>query len=125
MAFSSTDRAVAATMNHTRKVSEFNPRAIEVRFSPGVKSAFSDLNAAVHFSEDFDPDTKSILQRFAGNETLTISDVLPALPLIAEETFRYIRATGSRDAESAWREICSQMAQQGFELAKRRNKTPP
>ena len=112
-------------MNHIRKVSEFNPRAIEVRFSPGVISAFSDLNAAVHFSEDFDPDIKSILQRFAGNETLTISDVLPALPLIAEEAFRHIRATGSIDAENAWREICSQMAQQGFELAKRRNKTPP
>lgn len=94
-----------------------------MRFSSGVKSAFGDLNAAVHFSEDFDPGTKSILERFAGSETLTISDVLPALPLIAEEAFRHIRKTGAKDAEDAWREICSQMSEQGFDLARKRNKT--
>jgi hypothetical protein len=93
-----------------------------MRFSPAVVSAFSDLAAAVHFSEHFDADMRSILQEWAEGKAPSAHSVLTALPLIAGETFRHIHATNDKKAEEAWAEICGQMSEQGFTFAQKRTR---
>jgi hypothetical protein len=103
-------------MSHVRKRTELDAGGIEVHFSEGVKSAFADLAAAVHFSEHFDGDMRDTLEDWVGGKTNSLHAVLISLPSIAEETFRHIRATGDKRAEEAWREICEQIPENGFTL---------
>lgn len=100
---------------HRSRLNELDADGIKVHFSSGVKSALADLEAAVHFSEHFDGDAKAILNSW-GHEAPSIHDVMVALPLIAEETFGHVRATGDKRAEDAWRKLCDQMPEHGFTL---------
>ena len=105
---------------HQEKPGQLDPGSIEIRFSAEVVRAFRDLEAAVHFSEHFDGDVQAILHSWATGKPQTLHDVLVALPLIAEETFRHIRATDDQHAELAWREVCNQMPEKGFTILQRR-----
>jgi hypothetical protein len=105
---------------HAGRENELNPREIKVRFSPEVRSAFADLAAAVHFSEHFDADMRSILQEWAEGKAPTAHSFLTALPLVAEETFRHIHATNDLKAKDAWDEIASQLPEHGFTFAQKR-----
>jgi hypothetical protein len=105
---------------HASRETELNPREIKVRFSPAVVSAFSDLAAAVHFSEHFDADMRNILQEWAAGKVPSAHSVLTAFPLIAGETFRHIHATNDAKAKEAWDEICGQLSEQGFTFAQKR-----
>jgi len=104
--------------SHRRKLEEVDGRSIKVRFSPSVKSALADLDAAVHFSEHFSSDISPILHQWATGKTPTVHEVLTALPLIAEETFQHIRKTGDERAEGAWRGLCNQMNENGYNIVK-------
>jgi hypothetical protein len=97
-----------------------DPRNVEIHFSSEVRSAFADLAAAMHFSEHFDGDMLSIVQEWAADKTPSVLDVLTAFPLIAEQTFKHIHATGDQRAEKAWREIGSELLERGFTLEKYR-----
>jgi hypothetical protein len=108
--------------SHTRKASELDARGIEIQFSPQMHSAFQDLAAAVHFSEHFDGDMLSVLQDWAAGKRKSVHDILIALPLIAQETFKHIQATGDDRAREAWDEICSQMSEKGFTLTQDRQR---
>jgi hypothetical protein len=109
-------------MSHARKASELDPRSVEVKFSPEVRGAFADLAAAVHFSEHFDGDMLGILERWATGTRQTVHDIFISFPLIAEETFKHIHATGDKRAAKAWREIGSEMLEYGFTLEKSRSR---
>lgn len=104
--------------SHKRRVDEIDARSLKLQFSPAVKQAFSDLEAAVHFSEEFSGDVHAILHDWATGKPPTLHGVLIALPLIAEETFGHIRATGDERAAAAWRELCNQMSENGFALTR-------
>ena len=106
--------------DHQRKANELDASEIDVHFSPRVTQAFRDLAAAVHFSEHFDGDIRSIVQDWAQEKPKTVDGVLIALPTIAGETFRHIAATGDERAHEAWEEISSQMNENGFTLTKAR-----
>lgn len=119
---------VEMSRSHIRSVHNVDPRSVAVHFSPAVRNAFANLEAAVHFSEHVDGDIRSILHDWASDKPRSVHDVLSALPVIAEETFRHIRATGDQRAEEAWREICNQMPEKGFILSKSRSgdsRSPP
>jgi len=105
--------------SHARKSAELDPKSIEIHFSTEVQRAFGDLEAAVHFSKHFDGGLQTVLQRWATGAAANIHDVLVILPLLAEETFGHIRATGDERAEDAWREICSQISEKGFRTVRR------
>lgn len=100
--------------SHRRKLEKLDADSIKVHFSPKVKSAFADLDAAVHFSEHFSSEIRPILHGWATGKSPSVGEVLVTLPLIAEETFRHVRATGDQRAEDAWRELCNQMPEKGF-----------
>jgi hypothetical protein len=104
--------------SHANKIAHSDPRSVAVHLSPEVRGAFADLAAAVHFSEHFDADTLLTVQELAADKKLSVFDVLTAFPLIAEETFKHIHATGDKRAAEAWNEIGSELLQRGFTLAK-------
>jgi hypothetical protein len=91
-----------------------------VHFSPTVRQALQDLDVAVHFDEKFSGDIRPILHEWATGKTPTVHDVLIALPLVAREVFDHIRRVADNRAADAWDDLCSQMAEQGFTLAKQR-----
>jgi hypothetical protein len=101
---------------HTQKAAELDARGIEVHFSPEVRNAFADLAAAVHFSKHFDGDILGIVQDWATGKRQSVYNVLKALPSVAEETSKHIRATGDKRAEEAWSEIGLKMSERGFTL---------
>ncbi|HTV53781.1 MAG TPA: hypothetical protein VMI06_02590, partial [Terriglobia bacterium] len=105
-----------------RNVNDLDPRRINVRFSENMQTAFADLEAAVHFSEQFDGDMRETLREWAVGKKPSIYEVLTAMPLIAEETFNHIRATGDAKAKEAWSEVCLKMSEQGFTLAKEQSR---
>src|ERR1700674_2452195 len=107
--------------SHTRKATEMDPKAVEVHLSPGVRRAFGDLAAAVHFSEHFDADMLRTLQDLAGGKVLSADDIIGSFPLLAEETFRHIHATGDEQAAKAWHEIGSEVLENGFTLTRYRS----
>jgi hypothetical protein len=106
--------------SHASRETELNPRNIEIRFSPGVRNAFNDLDAAVHFSEHFDADMKGVLQRWAEGKTPSAHEFVTAIPLIAAETFRHIHATNDQKARDAWEDIAGQLSEQGFAFTQKR-----
>jgi hypothetical protein len=106
--------------NHARKATELDARSISIAFSPSVREAFGDLDAAVRNSEHFDPAIRQILHGWAEGKPQSIHDVLIAFPLIAEQATEHIRATNDERAREAWREVCSQMPEKGFRLSKAR-----
>lgn len=108
--------------SHARKTAEVDSRELLVHFSPEMMSAFSDLAAAVHFSEHFDGDILSIVEGWAAGKDATVYGVLIALPSIAEETFGHVHATGDKRAAEAWREISLKMPEKGFSLAQERRR---
>jgi hypothetical protein len=109
--------------SHTKKVAEVDPRSVGVNLSPEVRRALGDLAAAVQFSEHFDGDTLLTLQDLASGKQLSVFDVFTAFPLIAEETFKHIHATGDKLAAAAWHEIGSELLERGFTLANFRLRT--
>ena len=106
--------------SRARKETELDPRGVEIRFSPQVRSAFADLAASVHSSEHFEAGVREILERWAEGKTQSVHSFAIALPLIAENTFAHIHATNDKKAREAWEEICSQIPEQGFTLSQRR-----
>jgi hypothetical protein len=104
--------------SHSRKLEEVDARSIKVRFTPLVKSALADLDAAVHFSEHFSSDISPILHEWATGKAPTVHEMLTALPLIARETFEHIRKTGDQRADDAWHEFSSQLNENGYALVK-------
>jgi hypothetical protein len=110
------------TAGHARKASEIDPRSVDVHFSPEVQRAFGDLAAAVHFSEHFDPDTLKTVQEWASGKSRSVHDIMTALPLVAEETFKHVHATGDAKAAEAWGQIGSELLEKGFTLSKERRR---
>ena len=108
--------------SHSRKASEIDPRSVKVHFSPEVTQAFGDLSAAVHFSEHFDGDMQRVVQDWAAGKPDSIYAVLIALPVIAQETFKHVRATGDERASEAWRKISGELLESGFTLTKERGR---
>lgn len=98
---------------------QLNARQIELHFSSEVRTALRDLAAAVHFSEHFDEDIRVALQRMAESRSTSVHDFVTAFPVIAEETFRHIHATGDVNAKEAWRTLSAQIPEKGFTLARR------
>jgi hypothetical protein len=109
-------------INHARKAAELDPRSVTVHLSPGVQKAFRDLAAAVHFSEHFDGDMRRTLQDLADGKPVSVDDLIGDLPLLAEESFKHIHATGDTRAAAAWHEIGSELLERGFTLAQHRRK---
>lgn len=109
-------------MDHSRKVSEVNARDIKVQFSPAVTKAFGDLEEAVRGSEHFDWDAHRIIQDLAAETPKSLHSVLIGLPVIAEETIKYVRTTGDRRAELAWEDIAAQINENGFSLTQSRGR---
>lgn len=107
------------TDSHRRKLEEIDPYKINVRFSPRVKKALADLEAAVHFSEHFDGDAYAMLHGWAHGKAPTVREVLVEFPLIASETFQHIRATNDKRAEEAWDQLSSELLEAGFALTQR------
>jgi sugar phosphate isomerase/epimerase len=110
------------TPKHSRKATEMDPRGVDIHFPPEVQRAFADLAAAVHFSEHFDADTLKTVQEWAEGKPASVYDVFTAFPLVAQETFKHIEATGDERAAKAWREIGSELLERGFTLAKERHR---
>jgi len=106
--------------SHTSKAAELDPRSVTVRLSPGVQKAFGNLAAAVHFSEHFDGDMRKTLKDLADGKPVSVDDLVGDLPLLAEETFKHIHATGDTRAAAAWHEIGSELLESGFTLVKNR-----
>jgi len=95
---------------------------VKVRFSPDMKQALSDLAAAVHFSDHFDPEMGEILENWgATGKGSNLHGFLGVLPHIAAETFRHIHATGDKRAEEAWSQISALMMENGYILERDRN----
>jgi hypothetical protein len=109
--------------SYLSKVGELDPRITSIDFSPEVRTAFRDLAAAVHFSEHVDPEMLATIQDWAGIQKPSLQDVLCALPLIAEQVFEHIHATGDKHAKKAWGDICSEMLEKGFTMEKNRWRT--
>ena len=80
------------------------------------------MSAAIHFSPHFDGDMRAELQDWADGKAKSVHDILIAFPLIAEETFNHIHATGDERAREAWSNICSQMSEKGFALRQHRDR---
>jgi hypothetical protein len=94
-----------------RKRDEVRPRELIVHFSDNVRSAFGDLAAVVHRSEHFDEGMVRIVQEWAGRIDPTVHSFITALPTIADETLRYVIATGDKRAAQAWGEISGQLSE--------------
>jgi hypothetical protein len=103
---------------HEQRITEMDPRRVEIRFSDGVLQAFGDLAAAVHFSEHISPETHSTLQDWATGKIQSVQDILVGFPSIAEEIFQHIHATGDKRAAEAWSNIGIEMLERGFTLAR-------
>jgi hypothetical protein len=117
-----TDNRFSMPTSHTSKATELDPRGVTVHLSAGVQKAFGDLAAAVHFSEHFDGDMYKTLQDLAAGKPTSVDDLIGDLPLLAEETFKHVHATGDKRAAVAWHEIASELVERGFTLAKDRVK---
>jgi hypothetical protein len=111
------------TARHTSKAAGLDPRGVSINFSPEVKSAFRDLAAAVHFSEHFDSDMLAVVQKWGGDKSPSVHDVLIGFPVIAEQTFKHIHAIGDKRAEEAWKAIANELLERGFTLEKYRFRT--
>lgn len=107
-------------MRNTHRVreEEVNARSLRLHFSASVRQAFGDLEAAVHFSQEFSDDMRAIVNDWAVGRSPTLHDVLIAFPLIAEHTFRHIRATGDQRAQDAWDQLSSQINENGFAVVR-------
>jgi hypothetical protein len=103
----------------TAKTAKSNRADVQVRFSPRVRSAFADLAAAVHFTDNFDPDIRTVLAEWGSSDTLSASDVLIAFPAIAQEVFSHIQAAGDQRANEAWEDLRNQIAENGFTFSMR------
>lgn len=105
--------------SHRQRLEKLDPYQINVRFSPRVKGALADLDAAVRSSKHFDGDSYAILHDWAYGKAPTIREVIVSLPLIAEDMFEHLKVTGDKRAEDAWRELCNQLLEKGFTLTQR------
>lgn len=105
--------------SHRRKLEKLDADNIKVRFSPLVKSALVDLEAAVHFSKDFDADGKATIREWAHGEAPTVREVISNLPLLAENMFDHLKVTGDPRAEEAWDKLRSHIFEHGFTLTQR------
>lgn len=90
---------------------------LRIKFSPNVRAAFGDLAASVHFSMHFDPDIRLVVQSWASENDLRVSDVIVAYPAIAWEAMRHIEATGDEHARAALNLIRHRMPENGFILS--------
>jgi hypothetical protein len=97
-----------------------SPISIKVHLSDQARQAFSDLAAAVHFSDQFDPHILSVVEDFAKGTDFSVGDVICSLPSIAEEAFRHIYAHGDERAAAAWRAIGEALTEHGFTLINER-----
>jgi len=102
--------------SHTRRVSELDPKKVTVHLSEGVRHAFADLAAAVHFSKHFDQGMLQTVNDLAAGKHLSVDDVMGSLPLIAEHTFNHIHAEKDERARKAWQEIGGALLEDGFTL---------
>ena len=104
--------------SHRRKLEEVDGDSIKVHFSPRVKSALADLDAAVHFSEHFARTSTRFCMSGQRARLRHAREVMVAVPLIARHTFEHIRKTGDERADDAWHEFSSQLNENGFKLVK-------
>jgi hypothetical protein len=100
----------------TRKTETLNPKSVKLHLSDEAQRAFGDLAAAAHFSDHFDGLILSVVDDLASGKALSVEDFVTALPVIAEETFRHIHATGDDKAASAWRAIAEGFSEHGLTL---------
>jgi hypothetical protein len=107
---------------HRRKVTEMDPRGVDIHFPPEVQRAFADLAATVHSSEQFDSDVLKTVQEWASGKAPSVYDIMTAFPLVAEETFKHVHATGDQRAADAWGQIGSELLEKGFTLDKQRRR---
>ena len=106
--------------SHSRKATQMDPRGVNIHFSPEVQRAFGDLASAVHSSEHFDSEMLKTVQEWAAGKSASVHDVITSLPVIAQETFRHVNATGDSKAAEAWGNIGSELLERGFMLDKQR-----
>jgi hypothetical protein len=97
-----------------------DPRGVDIHFSPEVRRAFGDLAAAVHSSKHFDGEMLKTVQEWAAGKSASVHDVITSLPVIAQETFKHVNATGDSKAAEAWGNIGSELLERGFMLDKQR-----
>jgi hypothetical protein len=107
-------------VSHVGKVSQSDPRAVLVHFPQGVRSAFSDLAASVHFSDHFDRETLPMLNNWAAGKPVTLEEFVLGMHEVAGELLKHVKATGDERARAAWEEIGGQLIEHGFTIAKRR-----
>lgn len=110
------------TANHARKARELDPRGVTVHFPAGVRNAFRDLAAAVHFSDQFDQGTLQTVEDLAAGKALSVEDVIGSLPLLAEHTFKHVHVAGDERAKGAWHAIGDALLEEGFTLTKWRGR---
>jgi|SRR5579864_4069131 len=108
--------------SHRRKLEKrekLDASAITVEFAPEVKKALADLDAAVKGSSHFDGDMYAILHEWVSGKAPTVRDAIVDLPLIADETFRYIQETSDKRAEDAWDLLCEHLVGKKITLTQR------
>jgi len=100
--------------NLPHQETELDARDLNVRFSPPVQTALKTLTVIALKSDWFDPEMHAILEEWSSGKPTTIHDVMITLPLIAEQTAEHIKATGDERAKDAWRDLCTQLPENGF-----------
>jgi len=88
-----------------RKITELKADEVTIQFSTEVRQSLRDLEAAVHFSDHFDPDVRHTLRDLADGTRVTIRDLVGSLPLIIAETINHIHATNDQRARQALLEL--------------------
>jgi hypothetical protein len=106
--------------SHLRRVGDLDPRIVTIDFAPEVREAFRDLAAALHFSDQVGADMLSIIREWAEGKKPTVQDVMISLPLMAQEAWEHINATGDKNAKAAWDNISSELLERGFTMENRR-----
>ena len=114
------NRKSSKMSDRTRKPQTLSPKSVKLHPSAEAQHAFGDLAAAVHFSDHFDGLILSVVDDLAGGKALSVEDFVTALPVIVEETFRHIHATGDDKAAKAWRAIAEGFSEHGLTLTSNR-----
>jgi hypothetical protein len=101
---------------------KLDDRELQVRFSPAVREAFHALAHVASKSKHFDEGMFAILREWGEGKPATIHDVVVTFPLIAEQMADHISATHDEAVKDAWRELCSQLPEEGFVVSQSRLK---
>jgi hypothetical protein len=108
---------------YRQRISEMDPTEVEIHFSSAVRQAFQNLSAAMHFSEQMEPDTKSILKDWADGKSDSVRGVVTSLASIAEEVFKHVNLNDDERPAEAWAAVTDALVDHGFTLARIRSRS--